>query len=314
MIIHSKFQIGWLLFTVPFVATLNISVAPSRAATFGSATTHVNLTNFSVNAKSSLVSVDTATLAISPLRLIFDSNALDGIVGEYPSINAEPADGAVVATADISTFAFFPPAVSGTWSTGAWSSSETDNEAFGTGGSYLGQSQTESTVLANFFLNPESGETQTFSFDFNVFWELESLATKIPNEITTASADVSLVVCGRTSLDENPLFCDSLSTFGKIQSPDAIDAFAFKKSDAFSVDVLSAQFVSIDPTLNLKQAEFFALGYYQREFEMPIYLTLAEVQNSKVYVKAPEPSATVALLSLSVITVALGKRKKGTPT
>jgi hypothetical protein len=303
MNIHPKFRVGWLLFTVPFISTLSVSVVPSRAATFSSATTLVNLTNFSTNAESSSVSVDTAALAVSPVESISNADVLDDLSVEE-SISAETVDGSVAATTDFTTVAFFPPGISGS----SFVSSETDNEAFGEGGSYVGKSQTESTVLANFFLNPEAGETQTFSFDFNIFWGLETFTSQV-RENSTATADVSLSVCGRTSLAENPLFCDSLSTFGRIESPEAIDTFAFQQSDAFSVGILSNPLVSVDSTLNFKQADFFALGSYQREFNTPIYLTLAEVQYSEAAVSVPEPSATIALLSLSAIAVALGKRK-----
>ncbi len=306
MNIHPKFRVGWLLFTVPFISTLNVSVVPSRAATLSSATTLVNVTNFSTNAESSSVSVDTAAFAISPVESTIDLDSLDDSLGQE-AITVESENGSVVATADFNTVAFFPPATSGVSS--SFVSSETDNEAFGSGGSYLGFSQTESTVLANFFLNPEAGETQTFSFDFNIFWELETQATEA-REQATATADVSLQICGRTSLTENPLFCDALSTFGIIDSSTPTEVFAFQKSDAFSVDVLNQPVVSGNPALNFQQADFFALGSYQREFETPIYLTLTELQNSEAYVTAPEPSATIALFSLSAIAMALGKRKK----
>jgi hypothetical protein len=39
-------------------------------------------------------------------------------------------------------------------------------------------------------------------------------------------------------------------------------------------------------------------------------LTLTEVQYSESVVSAPEPSVTVALLGLSAVAVALGKKKK----
>jgi hypothetical protein len=220
MNIHPKFRVGWLLFTVPFISTLGISVVPSRAATFSSATTLVNLTNFSTNAASSSVSVDTAVLAISPVESISDADVLDALsVGE--SINVEAEDGSVAASADFTTVAFFPPSGS------SFVSSETDNEAFGMGDSYFGQSYTESTVLANFFLNPTAGETETFAFDFNTFWRLETGVTE-SNESSTANADISITVCGSNALGENPLFCDSLSTSGQIDSSGIVDELTFQ--------------------------------------------------------------------------------------
>jgi|GEM_PF-3916202 hypothetical protein len=302
MNIHPKFRVGWLLFTVPFVSTLSVSVVPSRAATLSSATTLVNLTNFSTNAESSSVSVDTAALAISPVESTSDSDILDDLLVE-DFISAEAVDGSVAATADFTTVAFFPASGS------SFTSSETDNEAFGIGESYFGQSYTESTVLANFFLNPATGSTQIFSFDFNIFWGLETFATEF-YEASTAIADASLIVCGRVSLEENPLFCDTLSTFGKIESSNAnvVDKFTFQQSDAFSVYLLNNTLISEAP--NVKQADFFVLGSYLREFTAPIYLTLTEVQYSESVVSAPEPSVTVALLGLSAVAVALGKKKK----
>jgi hypothetical protein len=117
-------------------------------------------------------------------------------------------------------------------------------------------------------------------------------------------------VCGRVSLEENPLFCDTLSTFGKIESSNAnvVDKFTFQQSDAFSVYLLNNTLISEAP--NVKQADFFVLGSYLREFTAPIYLTLTEVQYSESVVSAPEPSVTVALLGLSAVAVALGKKKK----
>ncbi|MGB3535866.1 MAG: hypothetical protein WBA13_20410 [Microcoleaceae cyanobacterium] len=304
MNIHPKLTAGWLVFTVPFISTLSLNITPSQAATFSSATTQVTLTNFNLNAEASSVTVNPTAFAISPVGSDFNSDFLDDILAEE-SVTASAADDTVVATADFSTVASFPSIASGNNS--SFVSSETANEAFGTGGSYIGKSKTESTVLANFFLNPEAGETQTFSFDFNAFWELETFVDKT-REQSTATADVSLTVCGRNSLGENPLFCDSLSTFGQLDSSNTTDLFAFQKSDPFTIDVLNNP--GISGSQNFKQTDFFALGSYQQEFDKPIYLSLAAVQSSEAYVSTPESSTTVALLSLTALTIALGKRKK----
>ena len=304
MNIRPNFRVSWLLLTVPFVSTLGISIAPSRAATFASSTTLVNLTNVSTNAESSLASVDAAALAISPVGSTIDLDNLDDVSGEE-SIVAEAANGNVIATADFNTVAFFPPDTSGNSS--SFVSSETDNEALGTGGDYLGISNTESTALANFFLNPEAGETETFSFDFNIFWGLESFASRV-TEFSSSTADVSLTVCGRTSLETNPLFCDSLSTFGNLNSAATTPTFSFQNSDPFSLDILSSPVVFGDS--NDQQADFFALGSYQREFDTPIYLTLAEVQLSEAIVSTPEASTTIAFFSFSAVMLALRKKKK----
>ncbi|MGB3404489.1 MAG: hypothetical protein WBA77_17520 [Microcoleaceae cyanobacterium] len=304
MNIHPNFRVSWLLFAVPFISTLGISTASSQAATFASSTTLVNLTNFSANAESSLVSVDAAALAISPVGSTIDLDTLDDVSAEE-SIAAEAANGDVVATADFNTVAFFPSDTSGNNS--SFVSSEIDNEALGVGGDYLAKSNTESTVLANFFLNPDAGESETFSFDFNVFWGLETFASQA-TEFSSATADVSLSVCGRTSLDENPLFCDSLSTFGSLDNSGTTTAFAFQNSDPFSIDVLSNPMISGDT--NFQQADFFALGSYQREFDTPIYLTLTEVQRSEAIVSTPEPSTTIAFFSFSAVIMALKKKKK----
>jgi hypothetical protein len=304
MNIHPNFRVSWLLFTVPFVSTLGISIAPSQAATFASSTTLVNLTNFSANAESSLVSVDAAARAISPVGSTVDLDTLDDFSGEE-SIAAEAANGDVIATADFSTIAFFPSETSGNNS--SLVSSEIDNEALGRGGDYLGKSNTESTVLANFFLNPDAGESEIFSFDFNIFFGLETFASQ-DTEFSSSTADVSLSVCGRASLDENPLFCDSLSTFGSLSNVGTTTAFAFQNSAPFSIDVLNNSVVSNDS--NFQQADFFALGSYQREFDTPIYLTLTEVQYSEAIVSTPEPSTTIAFFSFSAVIMALKKKKK----
>ncbi len=315
MKIHPKFTVGWLLFTVPFLTTLSLEITPSRAATFASATTSVNLLNFSQNAESSSVTVDATALATSPQGSILDSDSLDSILENDQFISVEAVDNTIAATADFSTVASFPSTTSGS----SFVSSETNNEALGIGENYSGDSQTESTVLANFFLNPEAGEAETLSFDFSTFWELETLATNPDQEMTTASANISLMVCGRTALNKNPLFCDSFSTAGQIQSLTPESTFSFSRDNGFSLDVLVEPEATFDPSLNLTQANFFAMGSYQREFETPIYLTVAEVQTSEVTaqttgtpVKTPEPSVAIALLSLGTLTIGFSQRKTET--
>ncbi|NET07406.1 MAG: hypothetical protein F6K16_22425 [Symploca sp. SIO2B6] len=280
----------FLLFA-PLVANSTFVAAPSLAASFASSSATVNLFNFSHGAESSSVSTDFTVFAETPE----DSNSGEELATSFSQRSS------VVAEADSSTFAFFPP------NSGSGSiSSDAENQAFGSGSNYLGKSKVESKVLANFLINPESGSTETFSFEFNTFFDLATSTSKVS---TKAAADISFFLLGRSNPNSDPIIFDFFSASGKLENIEGKDSLSVQSSNTFNVDVFEP-FTSIDVESGFKQADVFTSGSYRRDFEYLTYLTLIEVSNTEATVKAPEPSSTLGLLlCVALISLMVSKNK-----
>ncbi|NEO99145.1 MAG: hypothetical protein F6K58_10765 [Symploca sp. SIO2E9] len=283
---------NFLLLFTPLVASSTLVAAPSLAASFASSSSTFNLFNFSHSAESSSVSADFNVLAVTPE----DSNSGE----ELASSSSQGSS--VVAEADSNIFAFFPPSFgSGTIS------SDAENQAFGNGSNYLGESEVESKVLANFLINPESGSTETFSFDFNTFLDLETSTSKVS---TKAAVDISFFLLGRSNPDSDPIIFDFFSASGKLENIEGNDQLSVQSSNTFNIDVVET-FDIIDLNSGFKQADVFTQGSYQRDFEFLTYLTLVGVSKSEATVKAPEPSSTLGLvLCVALISLMASKNKR----
>lgn len=276
----------FLLFT-PLVAGSTLVAAPSLAASFASSSATANIFNFSHSAESFSVSSDFNVLAATP----DESNS-----GNESASSSSQA-GSVVAEADSNSFAFFPPS-----SGSGFISSDAENEAFGKGSNYFGKSEVESKVIANFLIAP----TETFSFDFNTFFDLETSTSKVS---TTAAADISFVLFGKNTLNGEPVVFDFFSASGKLENIEENDSLSVDSSKGFNLDIIES-FDSIDLASGLKQADLFTQGSYRRDFDFLTHLTLLEVSKTKATVKAPEPSSTLALvLCVALFSLMASKNK-----
>ena len=292
-----KLDKTFLIFA-PLMASSTLFASPSFAASFASSEASAFLSDFNQVAESSSVSVDASVFAATvdaDDESSFDMTSEDTIIDSIEVNPSSSDDGSALAFADFDALTFFPE-------DGESSLIANDhvNEAFGTGADFSAQSETDTTAIASFFINPEEGTSETFSFDFVLSLLFE---TTITNETATASGDISIEICGSESSGADLLFCDSLSISGLFQNTGDND-FSVESSDAFSFEEFGpVEETSFNPELqqDTQELDFFAVGSYQREFTTPIFLTLNETKGttakvSEAIVETPEPSSLIGII------------------
>lgn len=305
-----KLDKALLIFT-PLMAGSTLFASPSLAASFASSEASAFLSDFNQIAESSSVSVDASVFA-ETVGLdddsAFDMTSEDTIVDSI-EVNPSSEDDSALAFADFDALAFFPD-------DGGSSLISNDhvNEAFGTGANFSAQSETDTTAIASFSINPAEGTSEIFSFEFVLSLLLE---TTVSDETAAASGDIAIEICGSESSGADLLFCDSLSISGLFQNT-GDNAFSVQSSDAFSFEefgpVEETSFNS-DLQQDTQELDFFAIGSYQREFTTPIVLTLNETKVttakvSETIVETPEPSSLVGImLGAGLMIGQVGRRK-----
>ncbi|WP_414586312.1 hypothetical protein [Scytonema sp. PCC 10023] len=269
---YQAFTKRFLLLLTPWIASSVLAASPSQAATLALSEGVVEFTRFSQSPSTVDTNVDTNTVINNDLV-----NAL---------ANAE------------ATFILAPPT--------AFNSSF--NIALGKGTNYLGQAESEATVIGNFDVDAGT----PFSFDFTAGL---NVATSIDNpppigvrEDATASGDISFVLLDTA----NDSVLDFFSLVGNVTSEDDSDFIGFQKSENVT---LSNPIKTSDFKGNEESATAFVQGSLQRSFAKKTNLTLIEVKrnNAIVTARTPEPSSILALLSCcGVIGVVLKSRRKET--
>lgn len=174
------------------------------------------------------------------------------------------------------------------------------NESFGRGPNFLVNAATDTTAIADFYINPGPAASETFSFDFSLSLFLE---TTVLADTAIASGDISIEICGSEAPGNSPLFCDSLWVSGLRQNSGDND-FSIQASSAFNFveeDLLLFEDTAFAPGLqqDTQQLDFFAFGAFQRQFTTPVFLTLSETTGIRAEVTAaqtPEPSGLLGIV------------------
>ncbi len=263
-------------------ASLLAGVSPASAVTLASSTASSTLDGFSHSPSFASVRSFTNTLAssgnfqnIDP----FNSN----VTSPQGSAFAEAlADGLFLTEYD-------PP-----FSPLALNSAE--SLAGGEGSNYSALAQATSESFGEFSI--AAGEEFSFNFlsDLSLFTRFDPLSPAS----THASAEVSLVLLGKTALDTSYSLLDSFSMFGSFSPPSLPDLP--DSTDGFSI-AFSESFTDSWPNSAGGRDNFFDWfvgGSYQNVFEEDMQLQLVQVTTtvSTVKVKTPEPSSILALLCL----------------
>lgn len=295
---HLPIKLGKaLLIFTPLIAGPTLLASPSLAASFASSEASALLSDFTQTAESSFVSVDASVFAQNidvDDESAFSMTSEDSIV-ESLEVNPASSENSALAFANFDALTFFAEDEGS-----RLIANDHVNEALGVGTDFSAQSETNTTAIANFFINPEEGISAIFSFDFALTLLLE---TTVANEAATASGDIAIEICGRESSGSDFLFCDALSISSLFQNT-GDNSFSVQSSDAFEFEQLGPfEATSLEPDLqqDTQQLDFFALGSYQREFTTPIFLTLNETKDtatqvSGVTAETPEPSSLVGII------------------
>lgn len=265
-----------LLYFVPLVAGSTLWASPGLAASFAFSEASAFLSNFSQAAN--------ASDSFANSTLITRTGAADAV--------QEPvAEGFT----DFENAIFFPE--SGDRSN---SFNTLTNEVFGSGPNFLVSAVTEAAAIADFFIDPGSAASETFSFDLSLSLFLE---TTVLADAALASGDISIEICGREAPGTALLFCDFLSVSGLRQNTGDNDV-SIQASSAFNIageDLTRFEDTAFAPGLQqeTQQLEIFASGAFQREFTTPIFLTLIQTTETSAEVTAaqtPEPSGLIGIV------------------
>ncbi|AFY79849.1 hypothetical protein [Oscillatoria acuminata] len=273
-----------LLAIAPVLVTSAIGTAPALGATFAFSEASAFLDGFSHNPYYASTFVKTRTLTTTLYGSNWNSTTHDSSV-----VSIDPGTGSVFAQSladalfltDFSAFGY----------------NNALSQAGGTGSEYRGIAQSEAKLMGNFFVNP----TETFSFNFDAFFDLFAAIDNPKSERSTASANISFLLFGSSEPDfTHSSILDYFSVSGHLDTGSYQEEmpFYFEKSDSFHLYDSNAFAIYDQPGLNYEEGSLFVTGGFQRSFDRPMHLSLVEVKNTEVTVKAPEPSSILALLVL----------------
>ncbi len=286
-----------VLLLTSVITTLSWNTLPSSAATLtSSADTSFNIFNLSPSAESLVSSVDANVFVSNSSQSLSDQQSFGQV--EDKTIDISDQAGSVVAEANFSNTAL-----------DSFFSNSTSNTAICLKPTCFGLSETDSSILGEFLVTASPDSPASFGFSWNIESLLEASETTNPSQVSTAIGDASLQVCFENSQGQS---CDSLMSTEQILSLDGttdISTVFDTTGEAISVDFLN-RFQEFDPDSNLWFVETLALGQYQQTFTESTQVRILQSQNTQAVVKAPEPSSTIALLSLSAIGAALVAKKK----
>ncbi|WP_254565265.1 hypothetical protein [Oscillatoria sp. HE19RPO] len=297
--INQRFKPGltkrWLLAIAPFLATTAIGTAPAVGATFAFSEASAFLDGFSHNPYSASTFVKTQTLTTT----IYGSN-WNSTGNDSSTVSIDYGTGSVFSQslADALFLTEFS----------AFGYNNTVSQAGGTGQEYRGIAQSEAKLVGNFFVNP----AETFSFNFDTSFNLFAGIDNPEGERSTASANISFLLLGSNEADfTNASILDSFSVSGHLDTGayEGGMPFYFEKTDSFHFYDANAFAIYDQPGLNHEEGSLFVTGGFQRSFDRPLHLSLLEVKNTEVTVKAPEPSILLALIVFGGLTGPIFKRR-----
>lgn len=186
----------------------------------------------------------------------------------------------------------------------AWTSDLSSNLAFGENKDHLGVAETESKLIANFFI----GSGQHFSFDFAAYLNMGTSIDFPKEEYAGADGNIFFGVFDTT---DKPVLLDFLAISGKITTPERLDSLDFIKSDSIALYQNQAGAALGG---NQEAIQAYLAGSFSRDFDSPTHLTLIQTKTNTAIVKAPEPSSAFALLSLGLICLRFKARRKPVET
>ena len=295
-----KVSSNLVLLLTPIITTLSWDILPSSAATLNrplSSLSDTSFTLFNLSSPAQLIvsDVDANLIVSNSSESLSDQQSFGQVEDERIDISDQA--GSVFAEADFSNVAL-----------DSFFSNSTTNNAICLQPTCFGLSETDSSILGEFLVTASPDSPASFGFSWNLESLLEASETTNPSQVSTAIGDASLQVCFENSQGQS---CDSLISTEQILSLDGetnISTVFDTTGEAFTVDLF--RFQEFDPDSNLWFVETLALGTYQQTFTESTKVVILQSQNTQAVVKAPEPSSTIALLSLSAIGTALVAKKK----
>ncbi|MEA5597865.1 hypothetical protein [Rivularia sp. UHCC 0363] len=182
----------------------------------------------------------------------------------------------------------------------AFASNSNLSEAFGENQAYLAFADSQSKIIGNFDIKAGT----SFSFDFTADLKL---ATSIDNpsaENARASGDIFFFLL---DVDNNSVL-DFFNIAGNLNTEGDNDFVGLEASSNVNLNQQS-----VNPNIGgLKESlQASVAGSFNRNFANQTNLALIEFKRNRVLVKAPEPSANLALLlSSGVIGVMIKRRRR----
>ncbi|MFB2937759.1 PEP-CTERM sorting domain-containing protein [Aerosakkonemataceae cyanobacterium BLCC-F154] len=172
--------------------------------------------------------------------------------------------------------------------------------AQGEGVEYLGVAESLAAVIGyDFQVNP--GE---FSFNFRGALNLGTAIENEKSESANAYGNILFQLVNSVTGE----VIDYFALYGGLNTPGEGDYLDYEYSG--NITFTEEPDLTTDFNSNTEFAIASVKGTYSRTFDSLTYLTLLEVKNNEVAVKAPEPSATLALLFFSILAISYGAKNK----
>ncbi|MBV6623596.1 MAG: PEP-CTERM sorting domain-containing protein [Rivularia sp. (in: Bacteria)] len=245
-----------------------------------------------------------SVLAISPSRAASFASSTAGF--EFENFSQPPSG--VLASTDTDTFSFEENGIAqATAEANAIFLQSTEGganfnftEAFGENQEYLALAEGESELIGSFEIKAD----KSFSFDFIANLDLATSIDNPPSENARAAGEISFFLF---DIDNNTVL-DTFDLIGNLTTEGDNDFVALQASNnvKFNQEFVNPNFGGLEESL-----EAAVEGSYKRVFTDDTNLALVEFKQNRVLVKAPEPSASLALLlSSSAIGVIMKRRRQ----
>ncbi|MBD1927098.1 hypothetical protein H6F74_12700 [Trichocoleus sp. FACHB-90] len=175
------------------------------------------------------------------------------------------------------------------------------SESSGTGRIYRGSAKSQAEIVEEFLIR----KNQSFSFDFIASWILLTSTDNSRSEVARADGKLSFSLFDITNRKQ-PVFLDSFSILAGLKNLSG-ELFNIQKSQYVSFDLEDKV---LDNTLEgEKLLGGFVVGNYSRNFANKTRLKLIGNQLNYAEVKTPEPSGTLALSCVGLLSM-MGIRSK----
>jgi hypothetical protein len=173
--------------------------------------------------------------------------------------------------------------------------------AEGEGSSYFGIAESLAAVIGyNFRVDSEE-----FAVNFDGLLNLRTEIDDRQSESAIASGNIFFLLTNSLTGE----VIDYFALYGGLNTPDQGNYLDyFKSSD--NITFLTDPSFTTDFSGNTKYATASVQGKYSRSFDSLTYLTLLELKTNKASVKAPEPSATLALLFCCILAIGYTRKTK----
>lgn len=261
---HLSFVQQFVLFVTPLLASSFLLTTPSQAASFAYSKAEFNFTN--INKKPLAFGTDT------------DTNVI---------VNGGMVDAIAEATATFLALS-------------RKASNSSLSLVGGEDSDYLGQAESEATVIGEFVVDADS----PFSFNFTTDLTLQTFIDNPPAESARVGGDIFFALI---DTDNNSIL-DFFSLMGNLTTPGDSDFIKFEKSN--NVTLINTATTS-NFGGNEESATASIQGFVQGSFTNKTNLALVEVQKNQAKVKVPEPNSSLAsLLCCSLIGFAIKAKRK----